>query len=312
MCGRDVGLLEIALELGRRHLDLLLAVGPAVGDHRLDLGVLARMQDLEREILELPLDGVDPEPVGERRVDLEGLLRLLHLLLLAEVLDRAHVVEPVGELDQDHAHVLRHRDDHLPVVLRLRLLAALEADAGELGDALHEQRDVRPERSLELVEVGLGVLDHVVQQRRGDRLLVEVELRADQGDAERVVDERLAGAAHLAAVCPLGLVEGAADQLLVDARVVGLDACDQLTDEVVLMTFRIDDGHGLSLLVPFRVTGSRAFMPKRSCPWARFTGISSGAACCGCSRSSRSRSARRTGPGTRRQANRLSARRASG
>ena len=64
-----------------------------------------------------------PEPVRERRVDLERLLRLLHLLLLAEVLDRAHVVEAVGELDEDDSHVLRHRDDHLPVVLRLGLLA---------------------------------------------------------------------------------------------------------------------------------------------------------------------------------------------
>jgi hypothetical protein len=54
-----------------------------------------------------------PEPVRERRVDLERLLRLLHLLLLAQVLDRAHVVQPVGELDQDDADVLRHRHDHL-------------------------------------------------------------------------------------------------------------------------------------------------------------------------------------------------------
>ena len=166
-------------------------------------------------------------------------------------------MEPVGELDQDHAHVLRHRHDHLPVVLGLRLLAALEADPRQLGDALDELGDVGPERGPQLVEVGLGVLDHVVQQRRRDRLLVEVELGADQGDAERMVDERLAGAAHLAAVGALGLVEGAADQLLVDARVVGLDACDQLADEVVLMTFGIDDSHGLSVLVPFRVTGSR-------------------------------------------------------
>ena len=261
--GRDVRLLEIVLQLRRRHLDLRLAVGAAVRDHRLDLGVLARMQDLEREVLELPLDGVDAEPVRERRVDLERLLRLLHLLLPAEVLDRAHVVEPVGELDQDHAHVLRHRHDHLPVVLRLRLLAALEADPRQLRDALDELGDVGPERRPQLVEVGLGVLDHVVQQRGRDRLLVEVQLRADQRDAERMVDERLAGAPDLAAVRPLGLVEGAADQLLVDARVVGLDARDQLADEVVLMTFRVDDSHGLSLLVPFRVTGSRAELPKK-------------------------------------------------
>ena len=85
------------------------------------------MERLEREVLELPLHLVDPEPVRERRVHLERLAGLLHLLLLAEVLDRAQVVEPVGELDQDDADVLGHRHDHLPVVLRLGLLAALEA-----------------------------------------------------------------------------------------------------------------------------------------------------------------------------------------
>jgi len=130
---------DLFARCGRRlPVDLLLAGGATVGDHRLDLGVLPRVEDLEGEILELPLHGMDSEPVGEWRVDLECLLGLLHLLLPAEVLDRAHVVQPVGELDQDHAHVLRHRHDHLAIVLRLRLLAALEADPGELGDTLDE------------------------------------------------------------------------------------------------------------------------------------------------------------------------------
>ena len=82
------------------------------------------------------------EAMRERRVDLERLACLLQLLLLAEVLDRAQVVQPVGELDQDHAQVLGHRDDQLPVVLRLCVLAALELDARQLGDTLDEIRDL--------------------------------------------------------------------------------------------------------------------------------------------------------------------------
>src|SRR5437868_5162701 len=108
---------------------MLLTVGAALGDHLLDLLVLARMQRLEREVLELPLKGMDAEAMSERRIHLERLPRLLELLLLAEVLDRAQVVEAIGELDQDDPQVLRHRDDQLAVVLRLRVLAALELDA---------------------------------------------------------------------------------------------------------------------------------------------------------------------------------------
>ena len=180
---RDVDLVELGLEHGRGLAHVRLAVGAALGDHRLDLGVLARVQRLEREVLELPLHLVDAEPVRERRVDLERLLRLLHLLLLAEVLDRAHVVQPVGELDQDHADVLGHRDDHLPVVLGLGLLARLELDARQLRDAVDELRDLVAELVANVVERRVGVLDDVVQQRGGDRLLVE--LAGSRGSARR-------------------------------------------------------------------------------------------------------------------------------
>ena len=83
------------------------------------------MQRREREVLELPLDRVDAEPVRDRRVDLEGLLGLLDLLLLGYRADRAHVVQAVGELDQDDPDVRGHRDHHLAVVLGLRLVARL-------------------------------------------------------------------------------------------------------------------------------------------------------------------------------------------
>ena len=202
---------------------VLVAVGAALADHRLDLLVLARVQRREREVLELPLELVDAEPVGERRVDLERLLRLLDLLLLAQVLDRAHVVQAVGELDQDHPHVLGHRHDHLPVVLGLGLLAALELDPRQLGDALDELRDLVAELVAHLLDVGVGVLDDVVQERSGDRLLVEPELGADLGGAPRVVDEVLARAPLLALVPGRGEVERAAQKIPVDRLVVGSD-----------------------------------------------------------------------------------------
>ena len=157
-------------------------------------------------------------------------------------------MEAVGELDQDDADVLRHRDDHLPVVLGLGLLAALEADPRQLRDALDELRDLGAELGAELLEIGLGVLDDVVQERSGDRLLVEMELRADPRDAERVVDELLARAARLPRVRALGELERAAEQLLVDVRVVRLDLGDQLLDEVFAMPFRVEDSHEFSVL----------------------------------------------------------------
>ena len=168
--------------------DVAFAVGAPLGDHRLDLRVLARVQRLEGEVLELPLERVDAEPVRERRVDLERLPRLLDLLLLAEVLDRAEVVEAVGELDEDDAHVLGHRHDHLPVVLGLRLLAGLELDARQLRDAVDERGDL--------------VAELLAQRRRARR---RCPRRRRGGARRRSSARRGAGRAQIAAT-PTGCV----------------------------------------------------------------------------------------------------------
>ena len=239
----DVRLLELALEDARRRLHVLLAVASALGHHRLDLRVLPRVEPLEREVLELPLDRVDAEPVRDRRIDVERLLRLLKLLLPAEVLDRPHVVQAVGELDEDDARILRHRDDHLAVVLDLRVLAARELDARQLRDALDEPRDLVAELALDVRDVASRVLDDVVEERCRQRLLVEMERREDLRRAPRVPDEVLARAAALPLVSPLCERECPAQQVLVDVRLVRGDVRDQLLDEVLVPFLCLDDGH---------------------------------------------------------------------
>ena len=107
---------------------------------------------------------------------------------------------------------------------------------------------VGAEVGAKLLEVRLGVLDHVVQEGGRDRLLVEVELCADPRDAEWVVDELLARTPGLAGVCPLCELERAPQELLVDVRVVGLDLGDQLLDQVFAMPFCVEDTHEISVL----------------------------------------------------------------
>jgi hypothetical protein len=104
--------------------------------------------------------------VRERGEYLERLAGLLLLRLLVERPEGAHVVETVGQLDQDHPDVGGHRHHHLAVVLGLALVAALERDLGQLGDAVDELGDLVAEPLPDLVEAGAGVLDRVVQQGR--------------------------------------------------------------------------------------------------------------------------------------------------
>ena len=200
--------------------------------------------DLEGEVLELPLERVDPEAVRERRVDLERLLRLLHLLLLAEVLDRAHVVEPVGELDQDDPHVLRHRDDHLPVVLRLRLLAArnwirVSLVTPSTSCAISGPNSARSSSSSTSVS-------STTSWRSAAAIVCSSRWSSAQmlRDAARMVDELLAGAARLAAVAALGELERTPDAGR--GRRPGCtprrSAISSL-DEVLVVLLGVDDGH---------------------------------------------------------------------
>src|SRR3712207_9000937 len=62
---------------------------------------------------ELPLDGVHAQPVGQRGEDLQRLPRLLLLLLRREETQRAHVVQPVGELDDQHPGVADRKSTRL-------------------------------------------------------------------------------------------------------------------------------------------------------------------------------------------------------
>ncbi len=207
---------------------------PQVGDQRLALMALAsdaldyvfvclRLEVSKCQVLELPLDLADAETVRKRRVDVQRLARDLAALDLGQGVEGAHVVKTVGELDEDDAEVLRHRHHHLADVLGLLLLVGPDGDAAQLGHALDQVRHLRTELLLDLVGGEGGVLHGVVEQRRGERLSVELEVGEDGGDLERVVDVVLPRQAPLAAVGRGGSLVRLADEL----AILGLEmVCD--------------------------------------------------------------------------------------
>ena len=271
--GRDPHRLELLAQVAARPLDVVLALVALLADQLLDLVVLAWMERGEREVLQLPLDRVDAEPVRQRREDLQRLLRLLLLLVLRHRAERAHVVQAIGELDQDDPDVAGHRDHHLAVVLGLAIVAALEGDARELGDAVHERRDLLAELAAHLVQRRARVLDRVVQQRGGERGRVEPHPGADLRDAERMHDEVLAAGAALIGMTLAGEEEGALDELAVDALggLAGVlsDDREEVAEHAALLVAeavlgacrsgvaRLADGRSLELRPPARTPLAR-------------------------------------------------------
>ena len=217
------GLLQRRLELRPDLVEEFLLIAAGALERALDDAVALRVEAAEAQVLELELHRVQPEPLGHRRVDVERLARDLAALGRRQCFDGAQVVRAVGQLDQDHAQVAHHRQQHLAEVLRLRFLAVLEADLVELGDAVDDLGDVVAEA---LRDVGLRdrrVFDDVVQDRADDGVGIEMQIGQDDGGRDRVRDVGLAGNARLALMRGGAELGGVADALDLLGRQVGRD-----------------------------------------------------------------------------------------
>src|SRR5215207_8524305 len=226
----DAGLAHLLLDALGHRLKERLVLGAAALQLLGQRPVLFGVEVFEGEVFQLGAQAPHAEAVRDGREDVERLLRDAAALLRLEVLERAHVVEPVGQLDEDDAHVVHHREEHLADVLGLLLLARLVADVGEFREAVHEVRDLLAEGVADDLGVDERVLDHVVQEPRGDRDLVEAHVGEDVGDFQGVHEVGLAGGARLPLVVQRGEEVGPPEHLQVGLRVVLPDFLDDLLD----------------------------------------------------------------------------------
>ena len=188
------------------------------------------VDDPEGEVFEFLAHPLHPHPSREGREDVHRLTCLLDLLFQAHRLDRAHVVQPVGELHQDHAQVFRHGDEELAEVLCLLGLDGRELQVGKLRHAVDEFGDLVAESCANL---GIGrarVLDRVVQKRGDDCRIIEMHLGQDRRNRHGMGEIGLARVALLPfmRLCAIGI--GPADQVFVGLGVVVADQRDQVVD----------------------------------------------------------------------------------
>jgi hypothetical protein len=146
------------------------------------------------------------------------------------MLERAHVVEPVGELDENDAHVVNHREQHLANVLGLLLLARLVAYLRDFGKPVNEVRDLFAERRAYDFRLDERVLYNIVEKAGGYGDFVESHVGEDVRDFERVDEVRLAGGARLALVMEGGEKVSAPQNVKVGLRVVAPNFFDYLLD----------------------------------------------------------------------------------
>jgi hypothetical protein len=96
-------------------------------------------------------------------------------------------VQPISQLDEDDAHVARHRQQHFAEIFRLRVCFVLEFELVELGYAIDQLGHRFAEQFANFGFGGGRVFHHVVQQRRHQCLRIKMPLCKNAGDGNRMV-----------------------------------------------------------------------------------------------------------------------------
>ena len=183
---------------------------------------------MEGQVFQFAADLAHAQPVGDGRVDVQGFARDLLLPLLREILQGAHVVQAVGQLDEHHADVVHHGQHHLAHVLGLRLFGGSEIDFADLGDALDDVGHLLAELRLDLVHGHGGVFHGVVQQPGDDGGGVQPHVRQHDGDFQGMHQVGFARLAHLSFVMLFGEFVGLLHQGLVFGGAVGADFAQKI------------------------------------------------------------------------------------
>ena len=227
----DTSRLELHIQRRLELEDGLLACCPFGGDLKSQLPIVVRLQKLECQILQLRLDARHAEAVGQWSVDLAGFESDAGTTFRRQVLQRAHVVEPIAQLDDDDARILGDRQQELPIVLDLLLGGRVKRQARDLGEPVHDTGDLRAELPCDVLHPHVGVFDDIMQQGGHDGGAVQQLFRQDQRHGDGVGNEILSRHPLLAAVGGRAEAERTLDQLEVESVGVPLEHRTQIRGE---------------------------------------------------------------------------------
>ncbi len=175
----------------------------------------------EGKLLQLVAHALHAHAAGERRIDVQRLLRDARALFRRHEMQRAHIVQAIGELDEQHAHVLGDGEQQLAEILApARPASRRDRASSILVRPSTSAADIRAEQPVDFLARRARVLDRVMQHGGDDRRIVELEIGQDRGDFERMRKIRVAGGALLRAMRLHRIDIGAVEQILVGLRII--------------------------------------------------------------------------------------------
>ena len=113
-----------------------------------------RVQKTQGDVFQLFLDRTDTQSVSKRSINFHCFQCFFPAFIFFPVLTSTHIVQTVGKLYDNNAHVFCHCKQHLTDVFRLTLFLAGVGQFCQLGDAVHHQSNICAKNFLDFLNRG--------------------------------------------------------------------------------------------------------------------------------------------------------------
>lgn len=135
----DMGVLQSFAQYVDRFVDDFFADVPLLLHLVYQVVVFIGLQIAEGQVFQFPLDIENTEAMGQRREDFQRFLGDALLLVAAHVPQGPHVVQAVGQLDDDDPHVLGHGQEHLAHAVELLVFLGPVIETAQFRNAVDEE-----------------------------------------------------------------------------------------------------------------------------------------------------------------------------
>ena len=100
--------------------------------------------------------------MGQRSIDFHSFARNALLLILTKMLKGTHIVQTVGQFNQDDTDILRHGHKHLTVVFSQLLLMGLVLNLTKFSNTVHDISYIRTKIRFQIIKRLFGVFNDIV------------------------------------------------------------------------------------------------------------------------------------------------------
>ena len=137
----------------------------------------------------------------QRSINLQRFAGNRLLLMHGHKLHGAHIVQSIGQLNQNHANIARHRKEHLAIVFNLSIFLGNILNFAQLRHAVNKVGHNHAKALLDIIQGIIGIFNNIVEKGCRQGFIVHLQAGQNAHHANRVNNIGLTGFAHLGFVC---------------------------------------------------------------------------------------------------------------